>query len=49
MPSPFEYKEGGLAGTGKSGFFKKNLMYIIIGILGVLVIFLVLKLKKRKA
>ena len=49
VPSPFVYKEGGSDGGGKAGFFKKNLMVIIIAVLGVAVIFLFLKLKKRKS
>jgi hypothetical protein len=49
VPTPFTYNEGGAgSSSGKGGFFKKNLVYIIIGVLAIAVIFLFLKLKKRK-
>ena len=49
VPSAFTYKEGGTGGGGIGGFLKSNLVYILIGVLLVAVLFLLLKLKKRKS
>ncbi len=49
VPSAFSYKEGGAGGGGIGGFLKSNLVYILIGLLLVAVLFLLLKLKKRKS
>lgn len=49
VPSAFTYKEGGASGGGIGGFFKTNLMYIIIGLLVIALLFVMLKLKKRKS
>ena len=51
VPSAFTYKEGGAADTGGGigGFFKANLMYIIIGLLVIALGIVLLKLKKRKS
>ncbi len=47
VPSPFMYK-GDIGNTGSDGFFKKNWMFIAIGILLLVVIVLLLKRKKRQ-
>ena len=49
VPSAFNYKEGGTGGGGIGGFLKSNWLYILIGVLLVAVLFLLLKLKKRKS